>query len=80
MKKILVDNDLWNIVETTTEPTTCAWSRNNALVLYLIRQSCKSDRFSLIEKIDKAKDAWDALRFADSGSYFSPKDTHALSF
>ena len=68
-------HDLWNIVETTTEP---AWSKENALALYLIRESCGSDRFSLIEKISKAKNAWDAI--ANSGSYFSPKDTHALSF
>ena len=69
---------LWNIVETTTEPTTLAWSKNNALALYLIREYCGQDRFSLIEKISKAKDAWDKI--ANSGIYFSPKDTHALSF
>ena len=78
MKTILMNHDLWNIVETTTEPTTPAWSKKNALALYLIRESCGSDRFSLIEKISRAKDAWDEI--ADSGSYFSPKDTHALSF
>ena len=78
MKTFLMDHDLWNIVETTTEPTTPAWSKKNALALYLVRESCGSDRFSLIEKISKAKDAWDEI--ADSGSYFYPKDTHALSF
>ena len=71
-------HDLWNIVETTTEPTTPAWSKKNALALYLIRESCGLDRLSLIEEISKAKDAWDEI--ADSGSYFSHKDTHALSF
>ena len=74
-----MDHDLWNIVEKTTEPTTPAWSKKNALALYLIRESCGSDRFSLIEKISKAKDAWDEIEF-NSGIYFSPKDTHALSF
>ena len=76
MKTILMDHDLWNIVETTTKPTTPTWSKKNALALYLIRESCGQDRFSLIEKISKAEDAWDEL----AGSYFSPKDTHALSF
>ena len=78
MKTCLMEHDLWNIIKTTTEPTTPAWSKKNALALYLIRESCGSDRFSLIEKISKAKDAWDEI--GDSGSYFSPKDTHALSF
>ena len=78
MKTFLMEHDLWNIVETTTEPTTPAWSKKNALALYLIRESCGLDRFSLIEKISNAKTAWDKI--ADSCSYFSPKDTHALSF
>nr|POE66829.1 hypothetical protein CFP56_71355 [Quercus suber] len=56
-----MNEDLWNIVETTTEPTTPAWSKKNAMALYLIRESCGSDRFSLIEKISKAKIAWDTL-------------------
>ena len=71
--------DLWNFNETTTEPATPAWSKKNALALYLIRESCRSDRFSLIEKISKAEEAWDTFAF-NSGIYFSPKDTHALSF
>ena len=64
MRTFLIVADLWNIVETTTEPTTPAWSKKNALALYLIRESYESDRFSLIEKISKAEDA---------------KDTHALT-
>ena len=76
MNKILRKHNLRKIVETTNEPTTPAWSKKNALALYLIRESCGSDKFSLIEKISKAEDAWDEL----AGSYFSPKDTHALSF
>ena len=69
-----MERDLWNIAETTTP----AWSKKNALALYLIRESCGQDRFSLIENISEAKKAWDEI--ANSGSYFSPKDTHALSF
>nr|POE67854.1 hypothetical protein CFP56_46270 [Quercus suber] len=63
MYRFLNEHDLWNIVETITEPTTDfhAWSRKNALALYLIRESCGSDRFSLIEKISKAEDAWDEI-------------------
>ena len=64
MTTFLMEHDLWNIVETTTEPTTPAWSKKNALALYLIRESYELDKFSLIEKISKAKDA---------------KDTHALT-
>ena len=78
MKAILMDHDLWNIVETTTEPTTPAWSKKNALALYLIRESCGQDRFSLIEKISMAKIAWDTIAefFTYSGSFLSP----ALTF
>ena len=54
-------HDLWNIVETTTEPTTPAWSKKNAMALYLIRESCGLDIFSLIEKIKDAKSAWDVF-------------------
>ena len=64
MRTFLIVADLWNIVKTTTEPTTPAWSKKNALALYLIRESYGSDKFSLIEKISKAEDA---------------KDTHALT-
>ncbi|KAM4071931.1 hypothetical protein ACB094_11G098700 [Castanea mollissima] len=61
MQAFLMEHDLWNIVETTSEPTTPAWSKKNALALYLIRESCGSDRFSLIEKISIAKIAWDTF-------------------
>ena len=79
MKTFLKEHDLWNIVETTTEPTTLAWSKKNALALYLIRESCESDKLSLIEKISKAKIAWDTTD-PGSGSYLSPKNRHALTF
>ncbi|KAM4073186.1 hypothetical protein ACJW30_M001800 [Castanea mollissima] len=61
MKTFLMKHDLWNIVETTTEPTTPAWSKKNALALYIIRESCGMAGFDLIEKISKAKDAWDTF-------------------
>ena len=87
MKTILMKHDLWNIVETTTKPATPAWSKKNALALYLIRESCRQDRFCLIEKITMAKIAWDTIAemnksntYPDSGSYLSPENTHALTF
>ncbi|XP_050281786.1 uncharacterized protein LOC126722672 isoform X4 [Quercus robur] len=61
MKEVLMYHDLWNIVEITTEPTTPNWSKKNAMALYLIRESCGSDRFSLIEKISEAEVAWATL-------------------
>ena len=87
MKTFLKEHDLWNIVETTTEPTTPAWSKKNALALYLIRESCGLDRFSLIGKISMAKIAWDTIAEMnksntdpDSGSYLFLENTHALTF
>nr|POE55965.1 hypothetical protein CFP56_64387 [Quercus suber] len=92
MKTILMRHDLWNIVETNTEPTTPTWSKKNAMALYLIRECCGLRRFSLIEKIKDAKSAWDAfakmgesdtgpvIADPDSGSYLSPENTHALTF
>ena len=79
MNKILRKHYLKEIVETTDKPTTPAWSKKNALALYLIRESCGSNRFTLIEKINKANDAWKKIEF-NLGIYFSPKDIHALSF
>ena len=75
MNKILRKHYLREIVETTNKPTTLAWSKKNALALYLIRESCGTDRFTLIEKISKAKVAWKKIEF-NSGIYFSPKETH----
>ena len=76
MNKIFRKHNLRKIVETTNEPTTLDWSKKNALALYLIRESCGLDRFSSIEKISKAEDAWEEIEF-NSGIYFSPKETHA---
>ena len=54
----------------------------NAKALYLIMESCGSERLSLISNIDSAKEAWIALRYAHDeemsdkiyvqGSYSSP--------
>ena len=79
MRTFLIVADLWNIVKTTTEPTAPAWSKKNALALYLIRESYESDRFSLIEKISEAEIAWDTLD-PSSSSYISPENTHGLTF
>ena len=82
-------HDLWNIVETTTEPTTPAWSKKNALALYFIGESIGSGGFDLIKKTSRAKNAWDtfakenkykSIADPDSGSYLSPENTHALTF
>ena len=81
MKTFLKEHDLWNIVETTTKPTTPAWSKKNALALYLIKESCESEKLSLIEKISMAKIAWDTYaEMIKSGSYLSPESMHALTF
>ena len=69
MKTYFMDKDLWDIVEATTKPPMpegdeiafMAWSKKNALALYLIRESCGSNKFPLIGKIREAKKAWDTL-------------------
>ncbi|XP_065620157.1 uncharacterized protein LOC111999124 [Quercus suber] len=66
MKKYLRDLHVWDIVEATTEPPTPddeiafkAWSKKNALALYLIWES--SEAYSLIGNCTTAKTAWDRL-------------------
>ena len=76
-KTLLMNCHLWNIVETTTEPTTPASSKKNALALYLIRESGGLARCDSIKKINNAKHAWDTL--ANTGSNLSPENTHALT-
>ncbi|KAK7830163.1 hypothetical protein CFP56_028518 [Quercus suber] len=64
-----MDHYLWDIVEATTKPPMPegdeiafkAWSKKNALALYLIRESCGSNIFPFIGKINEAKKAWDTL-------------------
>ena len=54
----------WDIFEATTEDDEIAisnWKRKNALALYVIRETCASDKLPLIENIRKAKIAWDTL-------------------
>ena len=80
MNKILRKRNLRKIVETTNEPTTPDWSKENALALYLIRESCRLGRFSSIEKISAAKIAWNTFaKMSKSGNYLSPENTHALN-
>ena len=69
LKTYFKDHDLWAIIEATTKPPMPegdeiafkAWSKKNALALYLIRESCGSNIFRFIGKINEAKQAWDTL-------------------
>lgn len=66
MRKYLMTQDLWDIVDTTTEPpkpndkiALNTWSKKNAIALYLIWESSKA--FSSIGNCSTAKTAWDRL-------------------
>lgn len=69
VKHYLIAKNLWDIVETTTEPpqqeddeaTFKAWSKRNLMALYAIQNSCRSETFSKIKDISFAKIAWDTL-------------------
>ena len=69
LKTYFMDHNLWDIVEATTKPPMPeddeiafkAWSKKNALALYLIRESCGSSVFPFIGNISEAKKAWDTL-------------------
>ena len=79
MKKYLQGLHVWDIVEAATEPPTPddeiafkAWSKKNALALYLIWES--SEVYSLIGNCTTAKTAWDLLAELikpERGSYLS---------
>ncbi len=82
MKNELIKQNLWDVVEATTEPPTLeydeiafkAWSKNNCLALYLIRESLGPLAFPLIGKFDTAKKAWDTL-----AQKYNPKSKLPLS-
>lgn len=78
MKRIL--GHIWDIFEETTEPPAPESDEyffnqfKNAFALYMMRETCGSDRFCLIENIPTAKIAWDTLSEnynANTGTYFS---------
>ncbi|XP_059438951.1 uncharacterized protein LOC132171599 [Corylus avellana] len=69
VKTYLMAQDLWEIIEETTEPpkqaddeAACkAWSKKNSTALHVLQVSCGSDVLSMIRKIGSAKIAWNTL-------------------
>ena len=68
LKTYLLAQDLWEIVESTSEPPAPeneaafkAWSKTNAMALHVIQMSCEPDTFSNIRETSLARDAWDTL-------------------
>ncbi|XP_068334813.1 uncharacterized protein [Pyrus communis] len=68
-KTYLLAEDLWEVVEGTSEPPRredgeaefMVWRKNNAKVLHAIQSCCGDDTYFFIRGISRAKDAWDAL-------------------
>ncbi|KAE8038764.1 hypothetical protein FH972_011240 [Carpinus fangiana] len=85
MKNYLLAQDLWDIVQSTTEPPKPeddvvgfkAWTKNNAAALYAILISCKVDILSEIREISFAKIVWDKLAsmYGPSNSSSIPDDS-----
>ncbi|KAF2318367.1 hypothetical protein GH714_006113 [Hevea brasiliensis] len=69
MKNYLLANDLWDIVEATTEAPSPeepegeykAWIKKNAAALHAIQISCMSHILSQIKEIGSARICWDSL-------------------
>ncbi|XP_021815745.1 ankyrin repeat-containing protein ITN1-like [Prunus avium] len=69
VKVYLLAEDVWDVVEKTTEPPKPeddevafrSWRKNNAKALLAIQTCCGDDTYPIIEGISKAKAAWDAL-------------------
>ena len=69
VKAILMDQQLWEIVEEADEPPKAqndeaafnVWSHKNAIVLGVIQYSCQTHFNFAIEKTTSAKLAWDTL-------------------
>ena len=69
VKAILMDQQLWEIVEEADEPPKAqndeaafnVWSHKNAIVLGVIQYSCRIYFSFVIEKTTSAKLAWDTL-------------------
>ncbi|CAL9014019.1 unnamed protein product [Prunus brigantina] len=69
MKVYLLAEDVWDVVEATTEPPKPedgevefkAWRKNNAKALLTIQTCCGDDNYHLIKGITTAKAAWDTL-------------------
>ncbi|KAG7949111.1 hypothetical protein I3843_13G044000 [Carya illinoinensis] len=69
IKNYLLAQDLWDIIETTTEPPNPeddevefkAWRKRNAATLHAIQISCGMDILSKIKDISPARVLWDTL-------------------
>ncbi|KAG2672630.1 hypothetical protein I3760_13G051200 [Carya illinoinensis] len=69
IKNYLLAQDLWDIIETTTEPPNPeddevefkAWRKRNAATLHAIQISCGIDILSKIKDISPARVLWDTL-------------------
>ncbi|XP_035540943.1 uncharacterized protein LOC109008487 isoform X2 [Juglans regia] len=69
IKNYLLAQDLWDIIETTTEPPKPeddavefkAWRKRNAATLHAIQISCGMDILSKIKDISSARILWDTL-------------------
>ncbi|KAM0958615.1 hypothetical protein ACFX13_024524 [Malus domestica] len=68
-KTYLLAEDLWEVVEETSEPPRqedgeaefLVWRKNNAKVLHAIHTCCGDDTHFIIRGISSAKVAWDTL-------------------
>ncbi|XP_059435298.1 uncharacterized protein LOC132168195 [Corylus avellana] len=68
MESYLLAQDLWDIVQATTEPPKPeddvefkAWTKKNAAALYAIQSRCDEDILLEIKGISSARIVWDAL-------------------
>ncbi|KAG7951576.1 hypothetical protein I3843_12G014700 [Carya illinoinensis] len=69
VKNYMLSQDLWDIVETSSEPPQPdddvvefeAWRKKNDMALHAIQSSCGTDILSQINKISSAKSAWETL-------------------
>ena len=68
LKTYLMAQDLWEIVESTSEPPAPeneaafkAWNQTNAMALHVIQMTCEPDTFSNIREISSARVAWHTL-------------------
>jgi hypothetical protein len=69
VKTYLMANDLWDLIEATTEPPRQeddeaafkAWSKKNSTALHVIQISCGPNTIFEVIQISSAKTAWDTL-------------------
>lgn len=69
VKTYLLGKDVWDVVETTSEPPKRAdgeadfksWRKSNAEALHIIQICCGPDQFALIREESTASIAWDKL-------------------